>query len=36
VELGVLVDRPSDPDEQPLRFEIREVLLEIEPRLRHW
>ena len=34
MQLGVLVDRMIDPRQQPPRLEIREVLLEIKPRLR--
>ena len=32
MQLGVLVDRPVDPQEQPARFEIGEVFLEIRGR----
>ena len=32
MQLGVLVDRPVDADEQAGGFEIGQVLLEIEPR----
>ena len=33
MQLGVLVDRMIDPRQQAARFEIGEVLLQIEPRL---
>ena len=36
MQLGVLVDRPLDAQQQALRFETREMLLEIERRRSHY
>ena len=34
MQLGVLVDRMIDPHQQPLGLEIRQMLLQVEPRSR--
>ncbi len=34
MQLGVLVDRMIDPRQQAPRLEVREVFLQVEPRLR--
>ena len=36
MQLGVLVDRPIDAPQQPLRIETRQVILEIERRRCHY